>query len=1238
MNLIKNNKMISILGIILIIFSNLSYLILIDSFSKYAEGKSVWSQSSFIDFKDGTLNNTTIMGIDENAELRIDFSNINEWTDNMPAFYPEARGGHAMASIYGDDKVVLFGGTTKFIKFCRNDTWVYDLSDNNWVNNTMINAPGLRASHAMVPIFGDDKIILFGGICWKIGNYYYNDTWEYDLSNNTWTEKKSNGIKPINRYSHAMAPIWNSKKILLFGGGNDNKYFNDTWVYDSGNDSWINMTPFIKPGNYPNFRIGHAMASISGDDKVVMFGGGAPSFDCYNDTWVYDLSENNWTKKTTNITPSLRMDHAMASIYGDDKVILFGGNPWTKLYYNDSWVYDLTDNTWTKIHPFNSSLQPNGRNGPEMTSIYGTDQALLFGGTKNDTLMDYYNDTWVYKQNLPLRNGTYTSSIYNTNANCSFKSFNWSAEIPNNTFIKFQLRTGQNENELLSKAFVGPDGTESSLYFNSPSTIWSGHNGDRVIQCKIYFNIDIFTTLLSLKEFTIDYNKLPDALPIYPNNGYKISTNKPTFKWYFKDSDSVHQEAVQVLISDNIDFNFENYDTGQLNFSEETWDFPNGTGYMVIPDGTWYWKIRCKDSDGDWGPYSTPFKFTIDTEIPYSEIIIPKNNTYYKTFEIIYGTALEPPGGTGLEKVEIQIEDVAKHKFWDGSGFSPLESWLIPDGKEIWSYDTRKIEWTSGTSYRIRSRAVDIAGNIESPAQTKVFTFDDEGVLFSDPVPVSDHVSSIENVHVGINISDNTSGVNASTIKYSTSTNAGNYWSSWKSVDRYNNNKSIDVKLNLTFPNGTGNRIRWRAYDIAGNGPTYSDDYVINVNIPKPPIIPEIKLVSPLNNSKITTTSVRLSWEIIKNYHPSIEFDIKLGTINPPQNVIEQDYINTDLNVDQLENGKTYFWTVIPKLINTNGTCISGTWSFTVDIPLPRAILKTPENNSIITSRLPTLVWSLDYDGTETVTYDVYFGTNKDPPLEFEKLTITYYAIDTALQDNITYYWKIVPRIGEYEGLSSEVWSFTVKLKEDEKIPKFGIELDLNPNLLEIKPGEVKFVSAIVTNLGDLNDNITVKIGEINNTKLTIENYRQDTLEIEPGKNKEFLIMISMEDNNKLGFENITITATSRLAEKYNLHVQDSQMLSIKILEKDDQNEKERGQPISIFYFSILLLIIILIIISIIILIIVRKKSSKKDSEVEESQDIIPETSTERITTPEPETTVESLPVVTEQQDETNEE
>ena len=43
-----------------------------------SEAASTWTQTSEADFNNGVLNNLSIAGIGEDAELRLDFSNINE--------------------------------------------------------------------------------------------------------------------------------------------------------------------------------------------------------------------------------------------------------------------------------------------------------------------------------------------------------------------------------------------------------------------------------------------------------------------------------------------------------------------------------------------------------------------------------------------------------------------------------------------------------------------------------------------------------------------------------------------------------------------------------------------------------------------------------------------------------------------------------------------------------------------------------------------------------------------------------------------------------------------------------------------------------------------------------------------------------------------------------------------------------------------------------------------------------
>jgi hypothetical protein len=1196
---------------------------------------STWNQSTYSDFIDCSLDGLEIVDNGPDIYLRLKPTNNYTWLDPKPKPTPERRAECSLAPIHGTDNVLLFGGWNYTKPHQHNSTWIYTLSNNTWwERETPLGLPHATEQQDMASIWGDDKVMLFGGntLAWTSG-----DTWIYDYSEDRWINKTVTLIKsPPKRFWHTMATIYGTNKILLYGGyswlpGPSYIIYNDTWIYDTQQNTW---TELMLSRN-PDARYLHSMAGIYGDDKVVLFGGyagtsgAAPS----NDTWVFDLSDNAWINRTPNITsdiPPISYYSGLASIHERGDVVLFGGSP----YMSDTtWVYNVSRNNWTKTKP--NYQPPMPRVGHGMTYIDGTDKILIYGGTGSGYV---YNDTWILDTSRYFSSGTVLSQPQDLGPNFSFKSIYFNGSNTVNTTIDFQLRTASTKDGLNLTKFIGPDGTENSYYNRTNTKIWLGHSNDTWVQYKGYLTTMNNNDTPILRNVSIIYNYWPNSDLAYPTNNSITSNNEPNFKWNFNDTDSEYQAAFQVLISNKADFSTIDFDSGEQNTNNTTWQFPNGTQYVEIPDGIWYWKVRTKDNDVDWGLFSELFMFKIDTTFPTSKIINPKNDTYYGTLDMIYGTAFEQPNGTGLDKVEIQIEDMEQNMYWNGSNFGQSENWLIPNGIETWSYDTSNIDWTSGSNYSIRSRAFDLVGNIEFPPQIKIFTFDNEGVIFSGPIPTMDNISTTEFVQVGITIHDNTSMVNASTIRYSISTNEGNYWGPWKSIDYggLENGKSVDVKLNLTFPNGTDNRIRWRAYDIVGNGPNYSDEYVINVNIPTPPIIPEIRLLDPKNNSRISKSSVELSWEVINNYHLGILFDIKLGTQNPPQNMIKQNYNDTELSIYDLENGQTYYWTVIPKLGENNGTCLSGVWSFKIDIPLPKVTLISPANNSVITSTRPTLVWNVEYSGTEDLIYRVYFDTSQN--LNYNQdVTTTYYMPQLGLVDNFTYYWRVVPYVVGLEGYGSEVWLFTVKQIHVDK-PKFEIDLVLNPDELEIKPGQILFIEAIVTNLGDLTDNFTV-FAEIElgfESKLNVEVYRNKTIEIIPEESKIFLIMISVKKGSGPSVENITITAESELDAKYGLNVWESEELTVVILEKDEDTDQDG--VFSSYYFSMLLLIIILIIISIIIVIIVRKKSSKKDSEEGKLQDIITETSPENITTPEPEPSVEPVPVQERQQDITMEE
>jgi hypothetical protein len=633
------------------------------------------------------------------------------------------------------------------------------------------------------------------------------------------------------------------------------------------------------------------------------------------------------------------------------------------------------------------------------------------------------------------------------------------------------------------------------------------------------------------------------------------------------------------------------------------WQFPNGTDYTILPEGTWYCKVRTKDSDGDWGFFSEPNMFTVDTGIPLSKIIIPINNTFYKILDIIYGNATELKGGTGLDRVEIQIKEFNNNIFWNGSSWVSSEIWLLPDGKEVWSYDASKITWKSGTSYCIRSRAIDIAGNIENPPQKKIITFDYKNPYFSQPIPAPGQSSATEELEVGITILDETSGVKASSVQYSVSTDFGVTWGSWKTVTGLLNNKQVDVILTLTFPNGTSNRIRWRASDVAGNGPTISDEYIVLVNKSLRPDPSEVRLISPKNGSTITTRSIKLNWEILNYKLNDVRFDIYLDTVNPPKYLLLQNYTKVQLEIEDLEHDETYYWSVVPKYKTIIGSCLSGHWSFTIKLPRPKAILKLPINNSKISALKPTLTWSLEYTGSDIIHYNLFFGTTSKPGLMLQKLSYNYYSVESLLGENRTYYWQVVPWAGDLRGYPSEIWSFSIKTIET--TPIFALNLTLEPALVTLYPNTEKLVQVRVTNLGTVEDIVSIKLWIPHETGIGAYVNKQDDIEIGSNQQIELILTITATKDAKNDEVEIRVVAISDKAEEFNLSAVDEKLLTVVIKEKEKSEPDEPliGTDTQIALFIIFVIIIIFIsFILILAYLSNRKKEDNDDMNIDEKQ------------------------------------
>ena len=343
----KKTKYISIVLGIIVISSGLVGIYLLVTF--------IESQSPVDSYGSGTvydpqLQKTIIFGGGTQDatewEVRDDMwvyhSTGNIWNEIVLTNKPSARAGHAMVYDDYNQKTILFGGWSGNVGL-TNDTWIYDSQTNQWTEVFPNTAPEIRQSYAIYyePIF--QKIILFGG--YKDLLPHYSDTWEYNYSNNTWTELYPSN-SPSGRYGSKMVYDPINQRAILFGG-RSSSIMDDTWVYYYGNNTWIELNTT----GSPDTRYWHGMAYDSQNDKVIVFGGrhsGAPN-DALEDTWIFDPSNNQWTEVLPSSHPSNRMDFSMVYDPSIQKTILFGGFRFPGNTLGDTWAYAYNGNSWSIV-------------------------------------------------------------------------------------------------------------------------------------------------------------------------------------------------------------------------------------------------------------------------------------------------------------------------------------------------------------------------------------------------------------------------------------------------------------------------------------------------------------------------------------------------------------------------------------------------------------------------------------------------------------------------------------------------------------------------------------------------------------------------------------------------------------------------------------------------------------------------------------------------------------------------
>jgi uncharacterized protein (TIGR02145 family) len=231
-----------------------------------------------------------------------------------------------------------------------------------------------------------DKGYIGTGHRYSSQSYYYNDFWEFDPANNTWSQKAN--ISDRTR-SSAVGFAINGKGYIGTGSSptgtpNVNESLNDFWEYDPSTNSWSQKANL---GGVVRYRA----VGFSINGKGYIGTGITNGNEKLKDFWEYDPISNTWTQKA-DFGGTERFGAVGFSI-GEKGYV---GTGYDGNYTNDFWEYNPLNNTWTQKADFEGSARANA-----VGFSIGT---LGYVGTGSSTTSEQGRvaDFWEYDSNTNI--------------------------------------------------------------------------------------------------------------------------------------------------------------------------------------------------------------------------------------------------------------------------------------------------------------------------------------------------------------------------------------------------------------------------------------------------------------------------------------------------------------------------------------------------------------------------------------------------------------------------------------------------------------------------------------------------------------------------------------------------------------------------------------------------------------------------------------------------------------------
>jgi hypothetical protein len=301
-----------------------------------------------------------------------------------------------------DDNLYLYGGNGlgASANGYLNDLWKYSIIDGQWIflsgsGNVSVNpthgtqnqpsvnnSPGSRLGGCFWTSGTGDVLYFFGGTFSDplASLSFYNDLWEYSITDNTWTWISGSNLPNDSGVSGELgvpsmasrpaarltAVSFAQNNFLWLFGGYTTSYSNDLWRYTIATGEWTWMGGDVNPGNtgayieqgipgngnYPRNRES-GFGWKSGSGKFWMYGGQGNVGGSMNDLWSLEVSPDAPATACTALSGTLQ--DGLVGYWP------FCGN-----------ANDESGNGYDGVHYLfdGISFYPN----PDISSSYGTDR------------------------------------------------------------------------------------------------------------------------------------------------------------------------------------------------------------------------------------------------------------------------------------------------------------------------------------------------------------------------------------------------------------------------------------------------------------------------------------------------------------------------------------------------------------------------------------------------------------------------------------------------------------------------------------------------------------------------------------------------------------------------------------------------------------------------------------------------------------------------------------------------